>query len=301
MPIITSSLPKTYAAKIVVEGLFVLCLNDENRTAEFGIYDYANQHEFFIRASQKEIGRDKEAGVGGQSVIRVSEIRTGDVYISVEGRSPDIACYNYEKVDSSVLGTNPQISSEVIRKIGDYGPDFRWIIDLEGERFHKEPLKLVPRILKRKLVLPNGILATERLVGRKVKYAYEYAAIKEKPERDISSRFLFVTNQMAAIISEVSEGETLSLSYSVNGKPQNIALPKLDAGFYHEIYVSNNCPPSMGAQNNILSDFQHYYTALDVAVYDRFDLEALLGVGTRIYPCDIAYLGSSPKLSIKGE
>lgn len=297
MPIITNFLPKTYAAKIVIEGLFVLCLNDENRTAEFGVYEYANQHEFFIRACQKEMGREKEAGVGGQSIIRLSEIRTGDIYISIEGRSADIACYNYEKVDSQVLLTNPQISSDVIRKMAEYGTDFRWIMDLEGERFHRQQLNILPGVLKRKLILPNGILATERLVGRKRKYAFEQAAMLSKPERDISPLFLFVANQISAIIPNISDNETLRLSYSANGKLQTIVFPRLNTGLYHEIYISNNCPASIGAQNNILSDFQHYYSVLDVHVADRFDLEALLGVGTRIYPCDVAYLGSSTQLS----
>jgi hypothetical protein len=297
MQIITHALPPQPKAKIIVDGLFILCINEEARTAELGVFEYANQHEFFLRVSQKEHGTVSEPGADGQAVLRLSEkdkLKTGNVSISVTNRPADITCYYHPELDTQSFWADPRNSSPISKRLAEFSPDFRWIIDLEGERFHNRKQEIVPGILQRKIHLPNGILATEQLVSRRVRSAYKQAALLAGHE--IGSRYLFVTNQLAVHIQELSEGEELTLSYGTSAKPQTLALPKLETGLYHEIYISNNCPMSVGALNDRLSDFQHYYTVFNVPASDRLDLAMLGGSGSRAYPCDIVYLGSTPEL-----
>ncbi len=297
MQIITNTLPQQPAAKIIVDGLFILCINEEARTAELGVFEYANQHEFFIRVSQKEHGKVSEPGGDGQAMLKLSDkdkLKTGNVSIAVTNRPTDITCYYHPELDTQSFWTDPRNSSPVSKRLAEFSPDFRWVIDLEGERFHNRKMEIVPGILQRKISLPNGILATERLIPRKVKSAYKQAALLAGHE--IGSRYLFITNQLAAFITELSDGEELSIGYGASNKPQTLALPKLAAGLYHEIYVSNNCPADVGELNDRLSDFQHYYTAFNVPASDRLDLSILGGSGNRTYPCDLAYLGSTPEL-----
>ncbi len=300
MQIACNTLPQQPAAKIIIDGLFVLCLNEDKRKAEVWVYEYANDHDFFIRVSKKESGDSSESGKGGELVQKLddktkTEIKSGDISIAVANREPDIACFQHDSLTSDFFYSDPRdLVAERDNKLFSYSTDFRWIIDVEGKRFHDKKLEIVPGVLCRKITIPNGVLYTHRLVKRMVLSAYQQAASLAK--NDIEPRYFYVTNQLGIAINELKADEVLSIFYSVGDKPQNLPLQNPEEGFYYEIYVSNNCPESEPRKRNRQSDFQHYYNVLNVPVVERMELDELKGSGNRITPCDLIFLGQTSEI-----
>ena len=66
---VTNELPQQPDAKIIVDGLFILCVNEEKRVAEIGVYEYANEHELFVRVSKKEHGIESDGDHRGDSGV----------------------------------------------------------------------------------------------------------------------------------------------------------------------------------------------------------------------------------------
>ncbi len=297
---VTNQLPEQPAAKIIIDGLFVLCLNEQKREADIWVYEYANDHDFFIRVSKKENGDSSEPGKGGELVQKLddktkSEIKSGDVSIAVANREPDISCFQFDSLASDYFNSDPRdLVAERDKNLFSYSTDFRWVIDIEGKRFHDKKLEIVPGVLYRKITIPNGVLYTHRLVKRMVLSAYQQAASLVK--NDIEPRYFYVTNQLGIAISELKADEVLSVFYTVKGKPQNLPLANPDEGFYYEIYISNNCPASEAQKRNRQSDFQHYYNVLNVPVAERLELDIPKGSGDRITPCDLIFLGQTSEI-----
>ncbi len=295
---ITHTLPANPAAKVIVEGLFILCINEQTKTAELGVYEYANEHEFFIRVSKKPAGIVTTPGEGGEEIIRLSaefEIPSGDVSIGITNSEPDVTCYHHPELTAKSFWDDPRdLNSDIFKRAAEFTPDFRWIIDLEGERFRSQKMKIIPGILQRKIRISNGILCTEKRSGREVKSAFPLAA--DMGGHNIGYRYLYIASKMAINIPAVADNQELILNYSEEGEPTSLSLPRLAAGSYYEILLSNNCPATSIKQSFKQSDFQCYYNVFDVPPSMRLDFATLSGMGTERYPCDLAFLGSTPEL-----
>lgn len=301
MPVITNTFPQLPAAKIIVDGLFILCVNEQTRTAQLGVYEYANEHDFFIRVSKKEHGVKTKLFKDGLLVKKLDdrlghEIETGDVTIAVSNRSQDIGYYQHASVTEDILATDPgkNLNSTIEFPDLGYTTDFRWIIDMENTRFHDKKLKVTPGVIKRKVNILNGILYTESWVPRKITPAYIKAT--DLAGHSTTTRHLFVANQVAFAINQLSDDETIDIQYTQNGKPETLSLPKVDKGIYYEILVSNNCPASVAEKKLRQSDFQHYYNVVDVPIVERYELGRADGAGDDRIPCDLIYLGQTPEL-----
>lgn len=301
MQTVTNLLPQQPAAKIIVDGLFILCVNEQTRTAQLGVYEYANEHDFFIRVSKKEHGVKTILFKDGLLVKKLDdrighEIETGDITIGVSSRSPDIACYQQESVTEKILSTDPgeDLNSTIeFPKLG-YTTDFRWVIDLENKRFHDKKLKVIPGVIKRKVNVLNGILYTESWVPRKITPAYIKAT--ELAGLSTKTRHQFVANQVAFAINKLNDNETIDIQYTHNGNAETLSLPKTSKEIYYEILVSNNCPASVAEKKSRQTDFQHYYNVVEVPIIERYELGRADGAGDDRIPCDLTYLGQTPEL-----
>ncbi len=298
MQLITHDLPKKPAAKIVVEGLFILCINEQTRTAELGIYEYANEHEFFIRVSKKKYSDITVAGKGGEEIARLSaefEIPSGDVSINLAEREPDITCYNHPELSSDSFRSDAtDLTTSVFKGRAEFISDFRWVIDIEGERFRSQRMKIVPGILKRKIKLSNGIICTEKWASREVKSAFPLAA--DMAGHNIGSLYFWVAAKLGIYIPTMTDNQELILAYSEDGIPATLPLPQLEEGAYYEILLSNNCPEGLDKEFFKQSDFQCYYNVFDVPASLRLDFAALSGQGNERYPCDVVFLGATTEL-----
>ena len=307
----TDILPKQPIVKLIVDGLFILCINEETRTAELGVYEYANEHNLFIRISQKDHNSNSPLLKDGILIRKLDdnhEIKEGDISISVSGRPADVLCYQHESVTDDMLTTSPKVNANAeleFREMG-YDKDFRWIIDLEGTRFHDKKLDVVPGVIKRKITLFHGTLYTEKWVSRVIAPAYEkaYEKAQEIPAKSDPTRYLFVANRAAFAIEDLIEGETkedseiLNINYVENGQAKTLSLPKPDQGqgVYYEILISNNCPDSAKRKKEVQSDFQCYYNVVNMPVPKRLELKIFSGAGGEKAPCDLVLLGETPEL-----
>lgn len=298
---VTNELPQQPEAKIIVDGLFILCVNEEKRVAEIGVYEYANEHELFVRVSKKEHGVESELFKGGKLIRKLDddkktgEIKTGDIAISMPGKPADIVAYHHPSItEESLLSDSREISSEIALNREEYEPDFRWIIDLEGARFHGKKLEVVPGVIRRKIHISNGILYTEKWARREVKMAYENATTLAGLKAD--NCYYYVTRQLGIAIEQIDENQTLNITYGDQQSPQTLSLRKPDEGIYYEILISNNCQVKDAEKKNRQSDFQNYYNVVNVPIAERMELWFLPGSGSTRLPCDLIYLGETSEL-----
>lgn len=297
---ITNELPQQPEAKIIVDGLFILCVNEEKRVAEIGVYEYANEHELSVRVSKKEHGVESELFKGGKLIRKLDdkhkdEIKTGDITISVSGKQADLVTYNHSSLTEELMLSDPRSSSsEVERNSEDYSRDFRWIIDLEGPRFHGKKLEVVPGVISRKIHIPNGVLYTEKWARRKVMMAYQGAATFVG--RNADSRYYYVTSQLGIAIDALDKNHPLNISYGDARSPKTLSLSKPDEGIYYEILVSNNCQVKNIEKKSRQTDFQHYYNLVNVPIAERLELGVIGGQGSYRVPCDLIYLGGTSEL-----
>mgnify|MGYP000553067101 CR=1 FL=1 len=298
---ITNDLPQQPEAKIIVDGLFILCVNEEKRVAEIGVYEYANEHELFVRVSKKEHGIESELFKGGKLIRKLDddkhtgEIKIGDVAISMSGKPADIVAYHHPAITEESLLSDPrEISSEIALNDEEYSPDFRWIINLEGARFHGKKLEVVPGVIRRKIHISNGILYTEEWARREIKMAYETAARLAGKKAD--SCYYYIARRLGIAIEQIDENQTLNITYGDPQSTQMMSLSKPDEGIYYEILISNNCRVKDVEKKNRQSDFQNYYNVVNVPIAERIDLDILLGSGSKFAPCDLIYLGETSEL-----
>lgn len=296
---VSNELPQQPEAKIIVDGLFILCINEEKRVAEIGVYEYANEHELFVRVSKKEHDVESELFKGGKLIRKLDdkdEIRTGDIAISVSGKPADITTYHHPTLtEETIMLSDPRnISTAIERNSDEYSRDFRWVIDLEGARFHGKKLEIVPGVIRRKIHISNGILYTEQWARRKVKTAYQAAATFAGLKAD--NRYYYVTRQLGIAIDTIEENQTLNITYGEARSPQTLSLAKPDESIYYEILVSNNCQVKDPAKKNRQTDFQNYYNVLNVPIAERLELGLIGGQGTDRLPCDLIYLGGTSEL-----
>ena len=302
---ITDKLPKQPVAKLIIDGLFILCVNEKTRTAEIGIYEYANEHNFSIRVSLKDHNAKSvllEDGILVRKLDDKHEIKEGNIAIAISGRPNDVLCYQHALVKPEMLTRSPKDDPNTEPEFRDqgYDRDFRWIIDLESSRFHGRKLDLVPGVIKRKISLSHGTLCTEKWLSRIVSPAYEKAA--EMSGRSVSPIYYFVANQAAFAIENLLKGkgdepgETIDSSYVEDGTPKTLSLSRPDKGVYYEILISNNCPSSAKRKKERQSDFQCYYNVINMPIPERLEMLNIHGAGDIRVPCDLIFLGQTSEL-----
>lgn len=298
MPNITNELPQYPEVKIIVDGLFVLCVNEEKRVAEIGIYEYANEHELFVRVSKKEHDVDSELFKGGKLIRKLDdkdEIKTGDISIFISKKAPDITTYYHPSLTEASLLSDPRnINSDIELNSDELSKDFRWIIDMEGPRFYGRKLEIIPGVIHRKIHIPNGVIYTEAWARRKVQMAYQTAATLAGIST--SKHYYYVTNRLGIAIDKLDENQTLNIRHGDARSSQMLSLSKPDEGIYYEILISNNCNVKDAEKRNRQTDFQHYYNAINVPIAERLELGTLAGQGDDRFPCDLVYLGETPEL-----
>lgn len=294
---ITNQIPsENVKAKVIVEGLFVFCINEEKKQAEFGIYDFADDHEFSVAISKMTYGRGSKR-IGETIDLTSDPISTylNNISIGIKGRDSDILVYQNDMLGEAYFTIDPNDTEiETEDENGEpthYGQDFRWVIDLEGSRFYNQRLNTTPGMLERRIVVNNGIISTYDTGSRIVRNAFPKVAKQEPPVKSC-----YVSFQLAIDLVAASSEEAIVIAYGdqkTSLRNEISLIPSAD--YYYEIRLDNNCKKAK--PNAHFSDFQHYYNVFaSVTPGDRFDFEKFDGSGTKATPCDLVFLGQHQSL-----
>ncbi|MFN0110374.1 MAG: hypothetical protein ACKVZH_16075 [Blastocatellia bacterium] len=289
-------LPENPTAKIIIDGLFTFCLNPQKHQMELGVYEFADEHNFSIRITKRM--KETEELVGETCNIKPprGSSHLQDICINVENRPNDLDVYHNDSLGEEVFLSDPTTLKDINPEDDEVKRDFRWIIDLEGPRYHNRKLDRTPGTLTRRIRIPNGVVSTYEIGPREVKMAFPEAA--RLANRKLTFEGCYVASQVAVDLVADSPEEQIVIAYS-NGTPdkrnQFILAPSDD--FYYEILLYNNCQRANPGDRHF-SDFQHFYNAFTgVAADERIDFAPFAkGTGNRTLPCDLIFLGQHEEL-----
>lgn len=181
-----------------------------------------------------------------KKVVSYSFFDNKNVEIEIKGIGKPI-------VDGYRIFQNKEMESFIRDETADV-EDFRWIVDLEGEELHNEPVLPLFKTTKSKsmelskLFIENGEFYTHDMSRN------EFHKVNELNKED--SKFGKIANTIGAKI----EAEVVSLEISVNGEKHKHLLPE-NIGFPYIIEVAN-VETSQG--NEEISDMVDYYNVLQL-------------------------------------
>lgn len=291
-----NTIPETPAAKIIIDGLFALCLNPKKRQLELGVYEFADEHAFSIRITKRTRETEKLVGETWEIKPPRGGSHLQDISIKVADRPSDIDIYQNEALTEKVFLTDPATLKEINPEDEKYKGDFRWVIDLEGPRFHNRKLAMTPGTLTRRIRIPNGVVSTYEIGPREVKSAFPDAARLSK--KTLAFKRCYVASKIAVDLVADSLEQQIVIGYSDNApdKRNRLTLNPSD-DFYYEILLNNNCQ-RLSPDTRYFSDFQHYYNVFSgVSADERIDFAPFAkGTGSRLAPCDLIFLGQREEL-----
>lgn len=292
----TNTIPENPAAKIIIDGLFAFCLNPKKRQLEFGVYEFADEHIFSIRINKRM--RETEELVGETWEIKPPRgtNHLQDISINVKNRPNDVELYQNASLNEDVFLSDPITLTDVDPEDDEVKRDFRWVIDLEGTRYHNRKLVRTPGTLTRRIKISNGVVSTYDVGPREVKHAFPEAA--KTARNKLTLERCYAASQAAVDLVADSSEERVVIAYN-NGdtdKRNKLTLIPSDE-FYYEIVLHNNCQRD-GNSDRHFSDFQHYYNVFaGVSVDERIDFAPFAqGTGSKVSPCDLIFLGQSEEL-----
>ncbi len=292
----TNTIPENPAAKIIIDGLFAFCLNPKKRQMELGVYEFADEHNFSIQITKRLRETDELVGEKWEINPPRGGSHLQDISIKVKNRPSDLEIYQNDALGEDVFLSDPTTLGDVNPEDYENKCDFRWVIDLEGARYHNRKLVKTPGTLTRRIRIPNGVASTFEIGPREIKMAFPEAA--RLANRKLGLKRCYVASQVAVDLVADSAEEQVVIAYNA-GAPDTrnkLTLTPSD-DFYYEILLHNNCQRADNADKHF-SDFQHYYNVFaEVAADERIDFAPFAkGTGNKTSPCDLIFLGQHEEL-----
>lgn len=220
--------------KLLFSGLQAFFFDRENTSCRVGIHNQAPNHRLFLKVRMLYSGSERS--------IDLSEAASGyDIRLNVVNpKMKGVEVYSNGRFDRNSAENDPQ--------------DFRWAIGIRSSEFHGE-VPIDHSVLQPSFYTNNGLFHTHNRIRARI-----------LRRRDRTDRVVEVAEHIGANIDLEDDDSEAILTFGMNGK-QGLRLKK-EPNTRYEITVSNDCPPSLGAD----SDFKLYYKAFLVAEDDQFDL-----------------------------
>jgi hypothetical protein len=291
--------PRDIIAKINIQGLFVLCINQERQIAQFGVYDLASEHSLNLRVFEKLAAHKIDPFAIQKTVpsIFFDPLPPGDILIDAPGADPALKLQLYESSEmaesETFFKTDLLLPTEPTDTL-----DYRWIANLDHPKFRQDLFsmpkgaffEMLPGIISRKVQVSHGVLHTGVIGHRIVRWAFESHAIRYGGQEKLQK-----LASLAGIISiaiprhRSIKSITLSIGDSSPAKKYSLSLPAKDDSFY-EIDVTNLCLDTGAHSAKTSSDFQFYYNLIEVPIARRIDFSMPGFTATNIAPCDPIFL-----------
>src|SRR5262245_27320979 len=182
---ITDTLPKRsdIIAQINIEGLFVLCINQDEQIAQFGVYELASRHSLSIKVFEILKARLEDPGTLYNPSISLDNLPPGDILINAPNAAPELKLKVYQS--SSLTESKTLFKTDKLPLPNDNDSlDYRWIANLDHPKFRQDLFKLpqntygkmFPSIISRKVQVSHGVLYTGDYADRCIKWAFESLA-----------------------------------------------------------------------------------------------------------------------------
>ncbi len=114
---VTNQLPtNTSRAKVIIEGLFVFCINEAKKYAEFGVYELADEHDFSIKIKKLTYDAEEPEQVGETIELKPRGLdgHMNHITIGVKNREADISVYQNDLLGEKIFMTDPKKSKILI-------------------------------------------------------------------------------------------------------------------------------------------------------------------------------------------
>jgi hypothetical protein len=293
---ITNTLPpEDKIARINIQGLFVLCINQADQIAQFGAYELASGHSLNLRVFETMVG--PRTSPEHNPSISFDTLPPGDILIDAPGADPALKLQVYESSSLAESETFFKTDNFLLQNANDT-LDYRWIANLDHPKFRQDLFrmpkntyfKMLPGILSRKVQVSHGVLHTGDYADRFIRWAFESHAIQHCRQEK-----LFKGARLASKISisvprhRSIKSITLSIRDSSPANQYTLSLPvKRDSSY--EINVTNLCQDTVAHNPSTNSDFQFYYNVIEVPIARRIDFSSGPVLGTIHAPCDPIFL-----------
>jgi hypothetical protein len=222
---------KTSPVTILFEGMVVFCKNEHNDRYEFGILapDVAVNHEFNISVGSESgdshsVDVERFLRMGNIWTIDVLDINSGDIRKDLD---------KTEKGHDGRLRDNPAGQS-----------DFSWLMDLESNEFHREPLNLRAGKLKPIIHLTRGNLFTK----------FKSIELARKQGKGEFYKFGFVTETLGIDIA-LRPDEELVFRVANAGQEGEICRARGKT----IVVIGNTTIPHINHSDDGPTHLQHYY------------------------------------------
>jgi hypothetical protein len=295
---------KDKIAEVNIEGLFVLCINQEEQIAQFGAYELASRHSLSLKVVEKLVLHKDDPGTYYDDYnpsISLDNLPPGDVFINAPGAAPELKLKVYQSSSLTESETYFQTGKFPLPNDND-AFDYRWIANLDHPKFRQDLfklpentyLKMRPSIISRKVQVSHGVLYTGDYADRYVKWAFEALATQNNGQERLWKKARLACKISISIPRHPSiQSIALSIGDSSTANQYALSLPVKSDSCYR-INVTNLCHDTEVLDFRGHSDFHYYYNVIDdIPIAQRIDFLPSRGTGTNRTPCDPIYLGGT--------
>jgi len=294
---------KDKIAQVDIEGLFVLCINQEEQIAQFGAYELASRHSLSLKVVEKLVVRKDDPRTYNMynPSISLDNLPPGDVLINATGAAPELKLQVYESSSLAESETYFQ-TGKFPRPDDNDALDYRWIANLDHPKFCQDLFKLPentcvkmrPSIISRKVQVSHGVLYTGDYADRCVKWAFESLATQNNGQERLWKKARLACKISISVPRHPSiKSIALSIGDSSTANQYALSLP-VNNNSYYQVKVTNLCHDTEDLDFRAQSDFRYYYDFIEnIPIAQRIDFLPLLGAGTNRTPCDPILLGGT--------
>jgi hypothetical protein len=269
--------------KIIFSGLFLFCLDPakpdatEYERAEFGILECPDHTLVF---DILKITTDLKTKLEKSELVRhelISGKNSGqDIWITAYSADGEPADGLRKRLTPNFI---PDASFDPLANPDDpRTEDFRWIVDLEGDKFQRQQLVVQPngrkpKLLKPKIHLNAGTIYTAKLTDE----LFRVEALNDKKFNESANRDLGAIAYQIGVDIECSKLH-LSNFNPARSTEQHESLKELEIteDVRYVITIDNLCPTPPNGGNN--SDFVFFFDAVTQADKSskKFDLRRII-------------------------
>jgi len=290
---------KDKIAEVNIEGLFVLCINQEKQIAQFGAYELAGGHSLSLKVVEKLVVRKDDPRTYDMynPSISLDNLPPGDVHINASKAAPELKLKVYQS--SLLTESETFFKTDKLPLPNDNDSlDYRWIANLDHPKFRQDLFKMPenayvkmrPSIISRKVQVSHGVLYTGDYADRRIKWAFESLATQNNGQERLWMKAR-LARKISISVPRHSSIKSIALSIGDSSSTNQYALSlPVKSDSYYQINVTNLCRDTEILDFRAHSDFQYYYNVIDIPIAQRIDFLPLLGAGTNRMPCDPIFL-----------